>query len=91
MAIDSLRLLIDSAALVWRRLQRYGSIEGLLDSACFELWLSAASGSQLDAAEEQEVRRDYRRMIELMSDITALLHSRSEACRIVRRHADNGS
>lgn len=85
MAIDSLRLLIDSAAQIWRSLSRYSSIESLTASDCFDDWIGAtAPGASLDRAEEQSLRREYRRLTTLIEEIEILVRSRSRAIDLVR-------
>jgi trans-aconitate methyltransferase len=85
MAIDSVRLLTDSAAQIWRGLSRYSSIESLTASDCFDDWIAATALSPaLDRAEEQSLRRDYRRLITLIDEIETLVRSRSRALDLVR-------
>lgn len=87
MAIDSVRLLTDSAAQVWRSLSRYSSIEALTTSECFDDWIGTTpSGAPLDCAEEQLLRRDYRRLTTLIDEIETLVRSRSRAIDLVRTH-----
>lgn len=84
MAIDSVRLLTDSAAQIWRGLSRYSSIESLTTSDCFDEWITAAAGTSLDRAEEQSLRREYRRLTTLIDEIETLVRSRSRAIDLVR-------
>jgi DNA gyrase/topoisomerase IV subunit A len=84
MAIDSVRLLTDSAAQMWRGLSRYSSIESLTNSDCFDEWIIAAAATPLDRAEEQSLRREYRRLTTLIDEIETLVRSRSRAIDLVR-------
>jgi hypothetical protein len=85
MAIDSVRLLTDSAAQLWRGLSRYSSIESLTASDCFDDWIGATVPAvALDRAEEQSLRRDYRRLMTLVDEIEILVRSRSRALDLVR-------
>jgi hypothetical protein len=85
MAIDSVRLLTDSAAQIWRGLSSYSSIESLTTSDCFEDWIGAAPARPaLDRAEEQLLRREYRRLINLIEEIETLVRSRARALDLVR-------
>ncbi|EFO79288.1 hypothetical protein OSCT_2869 [Oscillochloris trichoides DG-6] len=84
MAIDSVRLLTDSAAQIWRGLSRYSSLEALTTSECFDEWISANRPPMpLDRAEEQALRRDYRRLTTLIDEIETLVRSRSQAIQLV--------
>jgi hypothetical protein len=85
MAIDSVRLLTDSAAQLWRGLSRYSSIESLTASDCFDDWIGTTTPPvALDRAEEQSLRRDYRRLITLIDEIETLVRSRTRALDLVR-------
>ncbi|NTW97027.1 MAG: hypothetical protein HGB28_00540 [Oscillochloris sp.] len=85
MAIDSVRLLTDSAAQIWRGLSRYSSIESLTASDCFDDWIGAAApAAALDRAEEQSLRRQYRRLSTLIDEIETLVRSRARAIDLVR-------
>lgn len=84
MAIDSVRLLTDSAAQIWRRLARYSPIEALSASECFDEWIGVADRAGLDEAEEQSLRRDYRRLTNLIEEIETLVRSRSRALELVQ-------
>lgn len=85
MAIDSVRLLTDSAVHVWRGLSHYGSIETLTTSNCFDEWIGTMTPRQpLNRAEEQLLRRDYRRLTTLIAEIETLVRSRTRAIDLVR-------
>jgi DNA gyrase/topoisomerase IV subunit A len=84
MAIDSVRLLTDSAAQIWRRLANISPIEELCASECFDEWISAANRARLDQAEEQSLRRDYRRLTTLIEEIETLVRSRTRALELVQ-------
>jgi hypothetical protein len=84
MAIDSVRLLSDSAAQIWRRLNLVRPLEIPADSAAFESWLGADVQPALDHAEEQALRRDYRRLLTLVDEIAFLVRSRPRALELVR-------
>ncbi len=90
MAIDSVRLLTDSAAQIWRGLSRYSSIEALTNSECFDEWIRTYHPHiPLDRAEEQSLRRDYRRITTLIDEIETLVRSRSHAIRLVVTQSDD--
>lgn len=80
MAIDSARLLADSAAQIYRRLPPIQPLEGL--DLPFEEWLGALVPTE--PAEEQALRRDYRRVRTLIDELTILVCSRSQALALVR-------
>lgn len=84
MAIDSVRLLTDSAAQIWRRLARFSPLEALCASESFDQWIGAAEHAALDAAEEQALRRDYRRLTNLIEEIETLVRSRARALELVQ-------
>ena len=85
MAIDSVRLLTNSAAQIWRDLSRYSSIESLTASDCFDDWIGiTVPAVALNRAEEQALRRDYRRLITLIDEIETLVYSRPRAIDLIR-------
>jgi molybdopterin-guanine dinucleotide biosynthesis protein A len=84
MAIDSVRLLTDSAAQIWRRLARFTPLAALSASESFDEWLGAANRAALDPAEEQALRRDYRRLSNLIEEIETLVRSRARALELVQ-------
>jgi hypothetical protein len=89
MAIDSLRLLTDSAAQIWQRLSRFSPIEVVQNSTCFEDWIYGVDRvPPLDQTEEQLLRRDYRRFLEILTEIETLTRSRSQALELVRSRSD---
>jgi hypothetical protein len=89
MAIDSLRLLTDGAAQIWQRLSRFSPIEVLQNSDCFEDWIYAVERiPPLDQMEEQLLRRDYRRFLEILTEIETLTRSRAQALDLVRARSD---
>lgn len=87
MAIDSVRLLSDSAAQLWQRLSLVRPLALPEDGDCFDNWLGSGP-RQLDEAEEQALRRDYRRFLLLMDEIETLVRSRDRAVAIVREQVD---
>lgn len=87
MAIDSVRLLTDSAAQLWRRLSAVHTLEPFGDAAYFDDWLGTNARLQLDLPEEQALRRDYRLLTNLIVDLEALVHSREQAVARVRAQA----
>lgn len=87
MAIDSVRLLTDSAAQLYRRLSAVHPLESA--SSPFDEWLGA-SPSGLDHAEEQALRRDYRRLVTMIDEIETLVRSRPRALDMVRERAAAG-
>jgi hypothetical protein len=87
MAIDSVRLLTDSAAQLWRRLDQIRPMAAPRSDDGFEAWLGVA---QLDQGEEQALRRDYRRLLTLIDEIGTLVRSRSRALELVREEAEQG-
>lgn len=84
MAIDSVRLLTDSAAQLWRQLSPYSSIESLTSSDCFDDWIRHSPRTSFDQAEEQSLRRDYRRLVNLIEEIETLVRSRNRAIDLLR-------
>lgn len=87
MAIDSVRLLSDSAAQLWRRLSLIRPIEAPDYASSFDAWIGAASPRPLDPAEEQALRRDYRRLQTLIEELATLVRSRARALDLVREQA----
>jgi hypothetical protein len=87
MAIDSVRLLSDSAAQLWRRLSLVRPIEAPDDTPGFDVWLAAPGRAPIDQAEEQALRRDYRRLLTLIEELEVLLRSRARAIELVREQA----
>lgn len=85
MAIDSVRLLTDSAAQLWRRLGAVRPL-GQLTAEGFDEWLGAHSAA-LDHAEAQALRRDYKRLTNLVEEIETLVRSRPRALQLVRERA----
>lgn len=83
MAIDSVRLLTDSAAQLYRRLSAVRPIEGA--GGPFDDWLAGAQ--QLDRAEEQALRRDYRRLVTMIDELETLVRSRPRALALVHERA----
>lgn len=87
MAIDSVRLLTDSAAQLYRRLSAVRPLEVAVGP--FDEWLGA-DGRQLDHAEEQALRRDYRRLATMIDELETLVRSRPRALTLVRERAAAG-
>lgn len=87
MAIDSVRLLSDSAAQLWRRLNLVRPFEAPDDTPGFDAWLAAPGRAPIDLAEEQALRRDYRRLLTLIEELEVLLRSRARAIELVREQA----
>lgn len=84
MAIDSVRLLTDSAAQLYRRLS---AVRPLGAAALpFDEWLGADS-RPLDQADEQALRRDYRRLVTMIDEIETLVRSRPRALTLVHERA----
>ncbi|HMQ31947.1 MAG TPA: hypothetical protein PKD53_14555 [Chloroflexaceae bacterium] len=83
MAIDSVRLLTDSAAQLYRRLSALRPLEAA--GSPFDEWLGAAQ--RLDHAEEQALRRDYRRLVTMIDELETLVRSRPRALDLVRERA----
>lgn len=84
MAIDSVRLLADSAAQLWRRLGSVRPLASISGSDGFDAWISAAGQPKLDHAEEQALRRDYRRLANLIEELETLVRSRARALELIR-------
>lgn len=82
MAIDTPRLLTDSAAHLWRRLQIYAPIENIITSTCYEDWIGTTSPH--DTLEDQALRRDYRRLSNLLIELSRLVSSNERALALVR-------
>jgi hypothetical protein len=85
MDINTVRLLTDSAAQCYRRLSAVHPVEGV-GVASFDEWLGAGIG-QLDHAEAQALRRDYRRLVTIIDEIETLVRSRPQALNLVRERA----
>ncbi len=75
MAIDSLRLLAGSAARLWHQLSQFAPLEALQP---FDEWLLAAQ-PHISTVDEQTLRRDYRRLTLLVSELEMLTRSREQA------------
>jgi hypothetical protein len=90
MAIDSVRLLTDSAAQLWRRLNVVRPLDAPAGASSFDEWLDAAGRQPLDQAEEQALRRDYRSLVNLLEELETLVRSRSRAIDMVRAQAAQG-
>lgn len=89
MAIDSVRLLSDSAAQLWRRLSLVHPLETPDVSPGFDAWI-AGEHRPLDQAEEHALRRDYRRLVTLIEELEVLVRSRARAVELVREQAAQG-
>lgn len=88
MAIDSIRLLVDSAGPLWRRLDTYSSLEDLPVSDTFDDWIARSPYlSRVDGPTEQQLRRDYRRLHTLLNELETLLCSRPLALAMVRERS----
>ncbi len=83
MAIDSVRLLTDSAAQLYRRLSALRPLEG--EGSPFDEWLGGEE--RLDHAEEQALRRDYHRLMTMIDELETLVRSRPRALSLVRERA----
>ena len=96
MAIDTIRVLSESAAHLWNRLQSYGSLERLLVCECFEDWrepevppttVSVTHPATVVPAtasfDEALIRRDYRRLRELLLELEMLVRSRERTMELV--------
>jgi hypothetical protein len=86
MAIDTVRLLSDSAGQLWRRLSLVRPLELPAEGESFEAWIAAAPG-QPDQAEQQALRRDYRLLLTLIEELELLVRSRARALELVREQA----
>jgi hypothetical protein len=86
MAIDSVRLLSESAAQLWRRLNIVRPLDTPDDNASFDAWIGPRP-APLDQAEEQALRRDYRRLQTLLDELETLVRSRERALALVREQA----
>ena len=86
MAIDSVRLLSESAAQLWRRLNIVRPLDTPDDNASFDAWIGPRP-TPLDQAEEQALRRDYRRLQTLLDELETLVRSRERALALVREQA----
>lgn len=82
MTIDSLRLLTDSAASLWRRLSQFGSPDLLGRRTPFDEWLATVKPG-LSSADEQAIRRDYRRLTILLTELEILTRSREQALALI--------
>jgi hypothetical protein len=86
MAIDSVRLLTDSAAQLYRGLSAVRPLDSA--SGSFEQWLG---DSRLEHAEEQALRRDYRRLAQIIDELASLVRSRPRALALIHEQADLAS
>ncbi|MFV9503302.1 MAG: hypothetical protein AB4911_01920 [Oscillochloridaceae bacterium umkhey_bin13] len=83
MSIDSVRLLRDSAAQIYQRLNH---IHPLDDAGIeFDQWLDGAAPA--DRAELLALRRDYRRLMQILDELAALGASRTQALALIRDQA----
>jgi|GEM_PF-1233412 len=82
MTIDSLRLLTNSAATLWLRLSQFGSPELLIQRSSFDEWLTTVRPG-LSSADEQVIRRDYRRLSLLLTELEMLTRSREQALALI--------
>lgn len=88
MTLDSIRILSVSAGQIWQRLGNYGTLETLPSSPDFEHWCcNTENTGSLNQIDELQLRRDYRRLYRLLSQIETLVHSRSLALELVRSRA----
>ncbi|MCU0494485.1 MAG: hypothetical protein MUD01_23095 [Chloroflexaceae bacterium] len=86
MAIDSIRMLADSAGQLWHHLRRYGPGDRLLTSEHVEAWLQHCP-TPPDPLAEQQLRREFRRLHTLVRELEVLLHSRSRALDMIVERA----
>jgi hypothetical protein len=78
-------MLTESAAQIWQRLSGFNSLETLPTCDGFEVWISHQQPRPaLDQTEEQLMRRDYRRLCEILTELETLVRSRSQAIELVR-------
>lgn len=64
-------MLIDSAAHLWQRLERYAPLSTRPQRSALESWLDTAPAPQR-AADTLQVQRDYRRLCSLLDELEAL-------------------
>ncbi|PDW00719.1 hypothetical protein [Candidatus Chloroploca asiatica] len=83
MAIDTIRLLTDSAAQLYATLDRLRPLGD--PDASFDVW--RAGLGMLDDADEQQLRRNYRRLLTMIAEIEGLVCSHATAIALVRAHA----
>ncbi len=90
MAIDSVRILTDSAGQLWQRLDTYGSLDVLSTGNSCDDWLHNVSLVRpLTRVEELQLRRDYLRLYCLLTQIEILVKSKIRAVELVRDRAIN--
>ncbi|PMP78442.1 MAG: hypothetical protein C0184_10950 [Chloroflexus aggregans] len=82
MTIDSVRLLTDSAAILWRRLSQFGSPDLLARRVSCDEWLATMQPG-LSMADEQAIRRDYRRLTRLLAELEMLTRSHEQAIALI--------
>lgn len=87
MAIDSVRLLSESAAQLWQRLSLVHPLDTPDDTHGFDQWIGVARPAAFDQAEEQALRRDFRRLLTLLDELETLVRSRDRALALVREQA----
>lgn len=90
MAIDSVRILADSAGHLWQRLDTYGPLDIIPTGNGCDDWLREISQVRpLNRVEELQLRRDYSRLYCLLTQIEILVKSKSRAVELVRARATN--
>lgn len=84
-------MLTDSAGLLWQQLSAVGRIEDLPRSDCFDEWVGCdAHPAGLEPIEAQKLRRAYRRLHTLLTELETLVQSRGRALELVRTRAAEG-
>jgi hypothetical protein len=78
-------MLIDSAAHLWQRLERYAPLAARPQRSTFDAWIANLNaGQELDAAASLQIQRDYRRLCSLIDQLETLLHDSPAVLRAIQ-------
>jgi hypothetical protein len=70
-ALDTVSMLIDSAAHLWQRLEQYAPLSARPQRSALDLWLASIPAAE-SAPDALQVQRDYRRLCSLLDELEAL-------------------
>jgi hypothetical protein len=90
-ALDTVSMLIDSAAHLWQRLEQYAPLSARPQRSSLDSWLDTIPADRR-AADSLQVQRDYRRLCSLLDELEALAIPGASAreaiqARIAQQHA----
>lgn len=92
LALDPTSMLIDSAAKLWQHLEQYAALQTRPQRCAFDEWLADVPATlHVDAADEQQLQRDYRRLCSLLDQLELVLRDGSYALKVVRAHVGDGA